>query len=67
MGLRTASFFALIGMLLLTVLYLAGFVRDLTSFFNNTVAALAVLESAIHLLAALTLTLFLLVFYRTHA
>jgi hypothetical protein len=66
MGLRTANFLALIGMLLLTVLDAAGFLRDLTSFLRDAVAAVTLLASAIHLLASLTLTIFLFVFYRTH-
>jgi hypothetical protein len=67
MSLRTAAFLALIGMLLLTVLDAALFLRDFTSFLNGAVAAMAVLASAIHLFASLTVTIFLFVFYRTHA
>ena len=39
MSLKTAAFFALIGMILLTVLEAAGFLRDLTGFLRDAVAA----------------------------
>jgi hypothetical protein len=64
MSLKTAAFFALIGMILLTVLDAAGFLRDLTGFLREAVAAISVLEAAIRLLASLGVTVFLFVFYR---
>jgi len=67
MGLKTAVFFALIGMILLTVLDAAGFLRDLTAFLRDAVAAMTLLAAAIHLLASLGLTVFLFVFYRARA
>jgi hypothetical protein len=67
MSLKTAAFFALIGMILLTVLDAAGFLRDLTGFLREAVAAISVLESGIHLLASLSVTVFLFVFYRAQA
>jgi hypothetical protein len=66
-GLKTAAFLAFIGMLFLTVLDAAGFLRDFGGFLRDTVAALAVLESAIHLFAALTLLIFLFVVWRREA
>jgi hypothetical protein len=66
-GLKNAAFFAFIGMLLLTVLDAAGFLRDFSGFLGNAVAAIAVLESAIRLFASLTVTVFLLVFWRREA
>ena len=67
MSLKTAAFFALIGMILLTVLDAAGFLRDLTAFLREAVAAMTLLAAAIHVLASLSLTVFLYVFYRAHA
>ena len=67
MSLKTAAFFALIGMILLTVLDAAGFLRDLTAFLHDAVAAMALLAAAIHLLASLSVTVFLFVFYRAQA
>lgn len=67
MSLKNAALFALIGMVLLTVLLAAVFVRDLSSFLGGAVAALTVLTSGIHLLAAVSLAVFLYVFYRNSA
>jgi len=64
MGLKTAAFLALIGMLLVTIVYLAAFVNDLTAFFQNAVAVMTLLSAGIHLFAAFTVTLFFFVFYR---
>lgn len=67
MGLKTAAFFALIGMLLLTVVYLSTFVNDLTAYFHDAIAVMTLLAAAIHLLASFTVTLFFFVFYRAQA
>jgi len=64
MSLKTAAFFALIAMLLLTVLCVLGFIRDLSALSEGAVALSTVLTSAIHLLAALALTVFFFVFHR---
>jgi hypothetical protein len=64
MSLKTASFLALIGMILLTVLEAVIFLRDLTAFLRDAVAAMTLLAAAIHLLASLGVTVFLLVFHR---
>ena len=64
MRLKDAALFALIGMILLTVLVAAGFIRDLSSFVSGVVAAITVLTSGIHLLASLSVAVFLYVFYR---
>ena len=64
MRLKNAALFALIGMILLTVLLAAGFIRDLLSFVSGAVAAIALLASAIHLLASLSVTVFFYVFHK---
>ena len=66
MNLKTAAFLAFIGMLLLTVLDAATFLNQLTAFLHDAVAVMTLLATAIHLLASLTVTIFLLVFYRAH-
>jgi hypothetical protein len=65
MNLKTAAFLALIGMILLTVLDAAVFLRDLSGMLQSAVAAMTVLASAIHLFASLTLAIFLFAFFRT--
>lgn len=64
MQLRNAALFALIGMVLLTVLLAAGFIRDVVGLAQGAVPAIAVLTSGIHLLASLGLAVFLYVFHR---
>jgi hypothetical protein len=67
MSLKSAAFFALIGMILLTVLLAAGFIRDLSAFLAGAAAAVVLLISLIHLLASLSLAVFLFVFYRAQS
>jgi hypothetical protein len=67
MGLKTAAFLALIGTLLVTVVYLATFVNDLTAYFQNAIAAMTLLAAAIHLFAGLMISLFFFSFYRAQA
>jgi hypothetical protein len=64
MTLKTAAFFALIGMVLLTVLLAVGFIRDLSAFSSGAIAAAVLLTSLIHLLASLGVTVFLYVFHK---
>jgi hypothetical protein len=49
MALRGAALFALIAMALLTLMLLAGFVRDLSAFTHGVVPALRVFASLIYL------------------
>ena len=67
MTLKNAAFFALIGMTLLTVLLALGFIRDVSSLLGGAIAAIAVLISLIHLLASLSVAVFLYVFYKAHS
>ncbi len=64
MTLKNAALFALIGAILLAVLEGAVFIRDLLSFVNGAVAALALLISAIHFVAGLSMAAFLYVFHK---
>jgi hypothetical protein len=67
MTLKSAALFALIAMILLTVVLALGFIRDVSVLLNGAIAAMAVLISFIHLLASLGVTVFLYVFYKTHS
>jgi hypothetical protein len=67
MTLKSAAFFALIGMILLTVLLAAGFIRDVSAILAGAIAAMALLKSFIHLLASLSVTIFLYVFHKAQS
>jgi hypothetical protein len=67
MTLKSAAFMALIGMILLTVLLALGFIRDISGFMSGAVAAMALLISLIHLLASLSVAVFLYVFYKAQS
>jgi hypothetical protein len=67
MSLKSAALFALIGMILLTVLLAAGFIRDLSAFASGAVALITLLTSAIHLLASLSVAVFLYVFHKAQS
>jgi hypothetical protein len=67
MTLKSAAFFALICMALLTVLLALGFIRDVSASLAGAIAAVTLLASLIHLLASLSVTLFLYVFYKAQS
>ena len=67
MTLKSAALFALVGMILLTVVLALGFIRDLSGFTAGAVAAMAMLISLIHLLAILSVTVFLYVFHKAQS
>jgi hypothetical protein len=67
MTLKSAAFFALIGMTLLTVLLAVGFIRDVSSLLAGAIAAITLLISLIHLLASLSVAVFLYVFYKAQS
>ena len=64
MSLKSAALFALVGMVLLTVVLALGFIRDISAFTSGAIAAMAMLISLIHLLASLSVTMFLYVFHK---
>jgi len=64
MSLKSAAFFAFIGMALLTVVLAVGFIRDVSAIVAGAIAAMVVLTSLVHLLASLSLTVFLYVFHK---
>ena len=67
MTLKSAALFALVGMILLTVVLALGFIRDISGFTAGAVAAMAMLISLIHLLASLSVAVFLYVFYKAQS
>lgn len=67
MTVKSAALFALIGMILLTVLQALGFIRDLSALISGAVAAIVLLTSLIHLLASLSVAVFLYVFYKAQS
>ena len=67
MTLKNAAFLALVGLILLTVLLLAGFIRDVASAVNGLIPTINVLRSLVYLVASLTLTVFLYVFHKTQS
>ena len=67
MTLKSAAFFALMGMILLTVLLAASFIRDVSAILVGAIAAIALLKSLIHLLASLSVTIFLFVFHKAQS
>ena len=64
MTLKNATLVALVGMLLLSVLLLAGFIRDVASAVSGLIPAIRVLESLIYLVASVAMTGFLYVFHK---
>jgi hypothetical protein len=64
MTLKTAAFFAFLGMTLLTIVCAVGFVGDMSALLAGAIAPMMVLKSLIHLLASLSVAVFLYMFYR---
>jgi hypothetical protein len=67
MTLKSAALFAFICMVLLTVLLALGFIRDVSTSMSGAIAAVTLLASLIHLLASLSVTVFLYVFYEAQS
>ena len=67
MTLKNAAFFAFIGMTLLTVVCAMGFIGDISALLAGAIAPMMVLKSLIHLLASLSVAVFLYVFHKTQS
>ena len=65
MTLRNAAFFAFIGMALLTVVCVIGFIGDISALLAGAIAPVRVLTSLIHFLASLSVAVFLYMFHKT--
>lgn len=64
MTLKNAAFLAMIGMLPLTILVAADFIRTTSGVLGSFVTVLALLRSLIYLFASITVTAFIYVFNR---
>ena len=67
MTLKNAAFFAFIGMTLLTAVCALGFIGDISALLAGAIAPMMVLKSLIHLLANLSVAVFLYVFHKTQS
>jgi UPF0716 family protein affecting phage T7 exclusion len=67
MTLKNAALFALIGMLLLTILLVAGLILDVLNVSRGLIPATKMLSSLIHALAAVAVTVFFYVFHKTQS
>jgi hypothetical protein len=63
MTLKTASLFALVGMILVTVLQVLNFTFNILNVIRGLAPAMIVLSSLIYALAALCITVFFFVFH----
>ena len=64
MTVKGASFLALVGMLLLTILMTWSFIRTVMAVVDGLLPALALVRSLIYLFASLAVTVFFFVFHR---
>jgi hypothetical protein len=67
MTLRSAAFLAFIGMTSLTVVCAVGFIGDISALLAGAIAPMIVLNSLIHLLASLSVAVFLYVFQKAQS
>jgi hypothetical protein len=67
MSLKSAALFAMVGMILLTIVLAFGFTRAISLYSVGAIAAMAMLISLIHLLASLSVTVFLYVFHKAQS
>jgi hypothetical protein len=64
MTLKNAAVLALVGMTLLSVLVIAGFVRNVVAVMSDAIPVMAVLSSLVHAFAAVTVAMFFYFFQR---
>ncbi len=67
MSLKNAAFFAFIGMTLLSVVCALGFIGDVSALLAGAIAPTMVVTSLIHLMASLSVAVFLYVFHKTQS
>jgi len=67
MSLKNAALLALIGMVLLTVLVVIGFISTLLGVMRDLIPAMALLRSLVHVFASLSVLVFFYVFYRAQS
>jgi hypothetical protein len=67
MTLKNAAFLALVGMILATILLVAGFIGDVVGVMRGLIPAMRLLTSSIYALAGLSMVVFLYVFHKTQS
>ena len=67
MTLNKAAFLALVGMILATILLVAGFIGDVFGVVRGLIPAMRLLTSFIYAFAGLSLVVFLFVFHRAQS
>ena len=67
MNLKNAALLALIGMLLLTILLVAGSISDVLNVIRGLIPVTKLLSFLIHSFAALTVTVFFYVFHKAQS
>lgn len=67
MSLKSAAFLALIGMLLLAILLVAGSIFDILNVVGGLIPVTKLMSSLIHSFAALTVTVFFYVFFKAQS
>jgi len=65
--LKSAAFFAFIGMGLLSVVCAVGFIGDIAALLAGAIAPMMVLTSLIHLLASLSVAVFFYLFHKAQS
>jgi len=67
MGLKNAAFLALIGMILVTILLIAGLIGDVLDVARGLIPAMRLLPSLIYAFAGLSVTVFFYVSHRAQS
>jgi hypothetical protein len=67
MTLKNAAFLALVGMILATILLLAGFIGDISGVVQGLIPAMKLLTSFINVFAGLSMVVFLYAFHKAQS
>ena len=67
MTLKNTSFLALVGMVLVTILLIAGLITDVSGVVRGLIPAMRLLTSLIYAFAGLTVALFLFAFHKAQS
>jgi hypothetical protein len=67
MTIKSAACLAMVGMIMLSVLLVAGFIRDLVALLQGIIPAMGILTSLVHTLASVTVAIFFYVFYKAQS
>ena len=67
MTLKNTAFLALVGMVLVTILLIAGLITDVSAFVQGLIPAMRLLKSFIYAFAGLSIVIFLYVFHKAQS